>query len=358
MRSLSTRVRVLLATLLTLAAGGGAVVAIAVRDDDQGGRPDHSSVRVVIPAPPGGHAQIVTVDPDQSLSPAEQQADAHAGVADLHEDMRDESPGKPGLSNPPAATKTIPKDIGPPVDLGGAQIYSCPDRYVRNYSARTQKAVMFVLHYTVSVPGSFDAIRRLFDTSSFAASSDFLMELAGRCGRLVPPNGKAWTQLSFNGPSRSVEIVSYDMTRGQWLNAPIVKKGILAQLVADNLKQMGAPPRFVDPVGCTPQGGFTDHEHLECGNNHTDVGKHFPWDVFKQQVTRAYYGGDPVKPAAPPVTPHALAECKQRNRYRRELAAGQDIGKGGRARLGRLERALAKKYVCGRHGPTTVIRPR
>ncbi|HEV7494474.1 hypothetical protein [Baekduia sp.] len=31
------------------------------------------------------------------------------------------------------------------------------------------------------------------------------------------------------------------------------------------------PLRFVDPVACAPQAGYTDHYHLECGNDHVDV---------------------------------------------------------------------------------------
>src|SRR5687767_10889791 len=80
----------------------------------------------------------------------------------IHEDLRDETP--PGV--PEDAAEEIVEDIPssgmvPIQPVGGAQNYSCPRNLVRNFSNRTSGTVvgLFVLHYTVSRPGSLDVIR-------------------------------------------------------------------------------------------------------------------------------------------------------------------------------------------------------
>lgn len=340
------RVAAIATAAVMVAAAFGAVQLV---DSNGDGKAD----QVVIPLPATSGAPAHTVVADKDHQAAAQKPGAPEGVL-AHEDAVDELP--PGVTPKMAATarRTVP--AGPPVELGGAQVYSCPDRFVRNYSSRHGvTAIQFVIHYTVSAPGSMPAIWRLFDTPSFGASSDYLLELKGDCLHIVPFGFKSWTQGAMNPPSRSVEIASYDMTRAQWLASPIISRGILAGLIADNLKRMGSPPKLVDPVGCTPLGGWTDHRRLECGNDHTDVGNNFPFDVVQQQVIRSYYGGDPVKPAAPPVTPKALTYCKQLNRYRRIRAAGGQLSPGQTTRAVRLKRALDHKYRCGRHGNVTVV---
>jgi hypothetical protein len=56
-------------------------------------------------------------------------------------------------------------------------------------------------------------------------------------------------------------------------------RGVLADLMRDAMRH-GIPLRRVDPVGCNFIPGWTDHNALECGNNHTDVLPNFPWDVL------------------------------------------------------------------------------
>lgn len=236
----------------------------------------------VVPVPDG--AGGVELDPDQEQTELERPEGF-----DAHEDSKDETP--PGVT--PEDVERIeqsrPKGIGPPGNLGGAENLSCPVRLVRNHSARASgsRVSMFALHYTVSDPGSFNAIWGLFNTASFAASSTYLLEpLTGRCEQLVPFDRKPWTQGAFNSVSESVEIVCCrtDPSRAWWLSTKIIREGLLAQMIANRLKARGLPNRLVDPVGCTPLAGWTDHNRLECGNTHVDVGKNFPFDVLKRQI--------------------------------------------------------------------------
>ena len=261
-----------------------------------------TSITVTIGKKANPQNPTVEVDNDQAYD-AEQRDEANEPGEvgpDVHEDLKDESPN--GDEDAAARVLETPTaGIGPPVPQGGAQNYNCVRQLVRNHSARSAgaKVELEVIHYTVSRPGSLDAIQRLFDTPSFGASSHLGLEPSGRCEQWVDWNRKAWTQGAFNSVAESVEIIAMgNEPRSWWLAQPILKDGILASIVADRLRARGLPPRRVNPEGCgVQQAGWTDHDALECGNNHTDVKPNFPYDVFQQQLERAYYGGGQAGPA-------------------------------------------------------------
>jgi len=173
---------------------------------------------------------------------------------------------------------------------GGAQSVSCATRYVRNRSSRGgTKPTMFVLHYTVSSnrpgTGDLDAIRGLFNSPSFSASSTYGIDFEGNCQQWVPESQKPWTQGAQNPRSISVEIIATGReSRAQWLASPLIRNGRLASLARDSMRRNGIPLTRVDPVGCGAPAGWTDHDSLECGNSHTDVRPAFPYDVFTKQL--------------------------------------------------------------------------
>jgi hypothetical protein len=321
------------AAVVTLFAG----VSIAVIVEDNAGEDGGRSVTVYIGAPGN---QPVMADADKQREGADFQADEEP-VAARHEDLADETP--PGISREEADDALVtPPGVGPGKAPAGAQNYRIERNYVRNHSPRAPGArvSMFVLHITVSAPGSGQAIRRLFDTPSFGASSTFGAELDGELYGWVPVHRKPWTQGAFNSVSESVEIVTYLRTRAQWLEAPLIKRGILAALTADRLRARGLPPKLVDPVGCTPKAGYTDHDRLECGNNHVDVGTGFPWDVFGRQVRRAYAGESPRTRRLE--RSHRIVHAKLRARCRtRQAAAGRGC-RSLRERNRELRRLLRK----------------
>lgn len=338
----------LLAALLAVAAA--VTVTITVFDDDEDGKPDRVTVTiqgktatVPIDADQQRDATDLKAESDPALKPG--QAEGGADIA-IHEDTRDEI--VPGVDAQDVEQAQEPaKGLKRPQQLGGAQNYSCPNAYVRNQSGLNGRRSGAALHFTVSVPGSLLAIRGLFDRLSFGASSNNGIELTGRCQTWVPWNRKAWAQGAFNSAYISTEIITFDRTRAQWLAAPIIKRGILASLVADQLKYSGSRPRLVNPVGCTPLAGYTDHERLECGNTHWDVGKRFPWDVFGQQVQRAYYGGNPVKPAPRPIAARWHSRCKRLNATRAKIKAGEHVSTAERLKARELRAVLVKGgYRC------------
>lgn len=291
------------------------------------------------------------VVPDKGFQQEQDEADdasdatpADAGP-EIHEDARDEQPAEapPGARERVLETPTA--GLRKPKPVGGAQTYSCPRRYVRNYSNRSAGArvEIFVLHYTVSRPGSLAAIRRLFDTPSFAASSTLGLEPSGRCEQWVPFEKKAWTQGAFNSVAESVEIMALgNEPRSWWLSQPIISKGILASIVADRLRARGLPPRRVDPAGCgVQQAGWTDHAALECGNTHHDVSPNFPYDVFSQQVRARY---SPTRPRCSARTVEAVL-ARRLPRY--EIVVDGKLGSVSRRAL-RYFQTVKKLDVTGR----------
>lgn len=298
-----------IATIL-IAVAGAFTYDVAI--DDNG---VHVVVhRVAVPTPT---PVPVPVDANNQLSKTEQQADAQtegaSNLPDLHEDSRDETP--PGVSPEQIQEGEIKtqelaeKTMVPPEEPAGAQNYRCSSHQVVNFSNLTHRVVGVALHFTVSPPGSHLAVWRLFNTRSFGASSTFLWEpLTNLCWQMVPLDKKAWAQLTANSYYWSIEIVTNNLTRAQWLSTPMIRQGKLAALVADLLHKAGAKPNLVDPVGCIFPSGVTDHSRLECGNTHWDVGPNFPWDVFMRQVRQHYYGAD-YNPACGP-------KCRRANTLR------------------------------------------
>lgn len=337
----------ILAALIAMV--GGVTIALTAGPDGQPEihiKPGRTFVTLV--DPPGPAAPVVA-DTDQQLEPDEQ-AEAREippdlrGNIDVHEDMRDETP--PGV--PPAVIEAGKQKTGEladqvlvePVPPAGAQAYSCPDKLVRNRSALTGPRVGTALHFTVSRPGSGQIIWGLFNTPSFGASSNKLLELDGTCWTLVPDNLKAWAQGAANSAYYSIEIVTNDLTRDQWLAAPIIKRGLLAALVRDLNRSVGAPLKHVDPAGCVWTPGIVDHDALECGNTHWDVGKQFPWDVFMRQIQRG------VQPTATD-----RATCRKLNWWR---SHGRPGGKARSNAMRRRNALTARGVRCTGTGPIRV----
>jgi len=293
------------------------------------------------PAPPPAPAPL-------EFSPLATEPDAdteHQPGDPAHEDLRDEKP--PGVTEKEIEEGEAQSDRAERYSLerpsnGGAQNYACATRYVVNRSSRGgTKPTMFVLHYTVSRPGSLDAIRGLFNTRSFGASSHYGLEGSGRCQQWVPEKEKAWTQGAANPRSISVEIIATGREpRSWWLAQPIFTRGILASIARDSMRRNGIPLTRVDPVGCGAPAGWTDHDSLECGNSHTDVRPSFPYDVFSKQL-RAGTVDAPSK---------VKTWCRKVSWFRALPRRSQTTTKRRLAEE-RVKLAAKTGYTCGPTGP-------
>jgi hypothetical protein len=313
------RLASLVATVLLLLIGAGVTVSI-VTDDGGHHRVVVERHFVTIQQPPStpsspSPAPVVAdtdhqFERDEQAEAAKSKADL-AGNPDVHEDAVDETP--PGV---PAAqlsagrrfeARQAATQLASPAPPVGAQNYSCRSHPVANQSALNGRRVGVALHFTVG--GTIESVWQLFNRPSFGASSNKGVSLTGRCEIWVPNSRKAWAQLSANSAYISIEITTNDLSREQWLAAPLISKGILASIVRDDLRSIGAPAKLVDPTGCNWLAGVTDHNRLECGNSHWDVGEHFPWDVFMRQVRAGS--------AVTPLTTTQKRACDLLNYHRR-----------------------------------------
>lgn len=357
----------ILVTIL-IAVFGGTGLALYVDDDDPGTPPikiidfranETVGTQVTLPAVGGAPEQTVAVDDDQKQSSAQKADAVDDHTPDLHEDTKDETP--PGISEKTLeAGREKTADIadealGVPVEPAGAQAYSCPAAPVVNQSSLNGRRVGVALHFTVSNPGSLLAIRRLFNTSSFGASSNYGFELYSlKCQQWVPEGRKAWAQGAANSAYVSIEIISNDRSRASWLATPALQRGVLAALVRDIARRHGAPLKLVDPSGCNFTPGITDHNRLECGNTHWDVGGNFPWDVFMAQVRRGAPATNPAAVLAPPERKAALRRCYHRTRHIRATSAAvrnRELGYARRwiATIGRQRAVLRGLGLTDKH---------
>lgn len=212
-------------------------------------------------------------------------ADAAQGVPPAQSPLRDETP--PGI---PEKTLEAGQQAGDQA-AAGAQVTdsALPVAGAQNYSVRQDfkghvygdfspgvTPSMFCVHYTVSsnVAGWGDVTgTQGYFIRTRVGSATYIGDFEAHFLQMTPLSNKAWTQGPFNPFCRaSIEIIATGReTRAQWLASPLIKQGKLASLMRDVMTKYHIPLRFVDPKGCTPIPGWTDHNHIECGNDHFDV---------------------------------------------------------------------------------------
>lgn len=253
------------AILIALLLGGTLTVALTVTDP--GGGQHTVTVKVQ-----GQNGQVTVTAPQAAVD--------QAGTLGKHDDSRSEQPaGVPGpvlsagqeQQERLAATDQLPV-VTP--DAAPEQA-GCRSTFVRNRSSRRGvRPRLFVLHYTVSPnrPGWSDvnAITSLFDTPSFQASSNYIVDREGHCAYIVRESDKAWTQAAFNPVSISVEVINTGRENSYAGTAGLAK---LARVVSDSAGRWQIPLRRGQVSGCTVvAGGIVDHEQLGgCGGNHGDI---------------------------------------------------------------------------------------
>jgi N-acetyl-anhydromuramyl-L-alanine amidase AmpD len=257
----------------------GLTLGITVFDDDGDGKPDRVTVTVEKRSKaPVGDLQI---EPEPVSKP---------GVAEttLRDETPDEVPAEV-LESGQDDTSILAEKLNPD-PVGGAQTVTCRKDFSGTvYSSRNgQKPTEFILHYTVSPnrPGWGDVlgIRDYFKRTRIA-SSHYIVDFEGHCLQMVPTTHKSWTQGAANPWAISVEIIATGReTKAEWLRSPLFKRRVLAGLARDNMKRHGIPLKRVNPTGCVFVAGWTDHNALECGNDHTDVTPGFPYVEFSKQL--------------------------------------------------------------------------
>jgi N-acetyl-anhydromuramyl-L-alanine amidase AmpD len=90
-------------------------------------------------------------------------------------------------------------------------------------------------------------------------------------------------------------------SRQQWLKQSRAID-VAAYLAVQDCKKYGIDMRVIAPPYPSDPPGISDHryctQHLRDGNDHTDVGDQFPWDVFAAAIAK--YAGEAPPPQPPP----------------------------------------------------------
>jgi hypothetical protein len=151
----------------------------------------------------------------------------------------------------------------------------CVTRLVQDFSSRRGvRPRLFVLHYTVSGnrPGWDDvnAVVSLFNTWSFQASSNYVIDGEGHCAYIVRESDKAWTQAAANPVSISVEVINTGHELQYAAPAGLAKIALVAH---DAMKRWGIPLQMGAVSGCVvTRPGILDHGSLgACGGGHHDI---------------------------------------------------------------------------------------
>jgi hypothetical protein len=307
--------RLLAAILVAVALVVAAILLLASGDDDQAPAP-----RADVVTQPLGPPALARPDVPNSITVPAAPLEAAKQDSD-HENSRDEVPL--GVSSEDLrAGQRQQDDLAQRDDLpivvpdAAPSQAGCQSRFVRNYSSRRGvRPRIFVLHYTVSSNrpgrGDVDVITGLFNTPSFAASSNYVVDDAGNCDYIVRESDKAWTQATFNPVSISVEIIATG--REGRLSGP-AGYAKLGRIVSDATKRWGIPLQTGAVSGCTvTRPGIVTHQMLgACGGGHVDISPYSMAPVLA--AAKKARGGGQVGTARDRVL------CRQLQWYRRNRA--------------------------------------
>jgi hypothetical protein len=244
-----------------------------------------------------------------------------------------------------------------PRPTGGAQNYTFRTAYSGTPRGTGGTRLQVVIHCTVGQnrPGWDDVYGTKNYLDRVGLSATWIVDFEGHFLKTMTADHYAYTQgPGFNRYSLSLEIVSTCReSRAQWLASPLIKDGLLSSWLADRLREIGAPFRRVDPQGCNPGRGYTDHAALECGNDHTDISFScarfdprswaappcaFPWSLLARQLAD---GPDaPNRKLAKWKRSHRIAHAKLR---RPGCSGNSYCGRRYRSRNRKLHRLIVRE---------------
>lgn len=323
---MKTHARLLAALVVAIALVAVVLLLVLDGDDD---RPPPAPRGDAVTQPLGAPALARPDVPNTITVPAAPLAQAQRDGAGDHGGSRDEAPdGVPGdelRAGQRQQDDLAQRDDLPIVTpLAAPTQAGCRSRFVRNYSSRRGvRPRIFVLHYTVSPNrpgrGDVDTITGLFNTPSFAASSNYVVDDEGNCDYIVRESDKSWTQATFNPVSISVEIIATGREGRLTGPAGLTKLG---RIVSDSTRRWGIPLRAGAVSGCTvTRSGIVTHQMLgSCGGGHVDISPYAMGPVIA--AAKAARGGAPTGASSATKTERAKVAVLERARKVQKRAGG------------------------------------
>jgi hypothetical protein len=272
------RLAPVLAAIVALVAGGFTLAAVIHSGSDG------TSARVEISIPGATPSTQNTTAPDVAVEvPRLAVRSAKASELGHHADLRSETP--PGVPRSQLEANRRQQEALAQTDqlplvtpLAATTQRGCTTRLVANRSSRRGvRPRILVPHSTISrnVPGWGDvfAIDNLFDSPSFAASSNYVIDDEGHCSYIVPESEKAWTQAAANPFAISVEMIAMDnpsIDGDYGRSAGLAKIGLVFH---DAAQRWGIPLQRGLVSNCTVvRPGIVQHKDLgACGGGHVDI---------------------------------------------------------------------------------------
>ncbi|GAB2646365.1 hypothetical protein GCM10027169_13210 [Gordonia jinhuaensis] len=152
---------------------------------------------------------------------------------------------------------------------------------------------------------------------------------------LVDTDYASWSVLDANPYTINICFAGSfaSWSRAQWLD----REGdiaIAAWLMVQDSKKYGFPLTVITPPYHRGR-GLSDHKYVtQCLGigTHTDVGNHFPWDVFARYIT-AYSSGVHVEPPVNQIN----AEAARATWLGQRITSGENITPDGRGRWAQFE---------------------
>lgn len=264
--------RKVIGAVLALIVAAGLTVSIVDNGPDREPGTPRRAITVTLGGP--GHAKVQLDQQDQAQLQEQRAEDAHDQDAAAESDLQERiAPGPQVLAD---VRKIVPDQKPFPATLPLATVHTpgCTTALVRNFSARPPGArvALFVIHWTGSAFGTGPAIVRWFDDARAQASSQYIVDIGGRCWLTVAEAAKAWTQAWYNGIANSVEIVNPGV---QPLFHDAAQRRRVVQLMHRQHRVYGLPYQHarVTLSGAVARPGFLAHRDLGAlGGGHPDVG--------------------------------------------------------------------------------------
>lgn len=206
----------------------------------------------------------------------------------------------------------LPPGVPPPPSPANS---SRPDfneypNWSTNRQNRGGRKIDLVLLHTQEGPGNADSLARFLRSTeggSNPVSYHYTVSEAADGGVTVVD--VVDTDLASysvgNSNNRSINVCFAGSraawTRQQWL-AQSRAIDVAAYLAVQDCKKYGIPTKVLAPPYASAPPGISDHRYctryLKDGNDHTDVGDNFPWDLFAASVSK--YAGTAPTPAPGP----------------------------------------------------------
>lgn len=202
-------------------------------------------------------------------------------------------------------------------------IYREVQQWSPNCHGRGGVKVRFFILHTQEGNGTAQSLANYLCNPNSGVSYHYCVDNDGNVVDVVDTDLASWSVLDANPKAINLCFAGSRAawSRQQWLDNMGRAIDIAAYLAVQDCLKYGIPPKVITP-GELGRGlpGIADHNAVTVGlglGSHTDVGPHFPWDVFSAAVAR--YSNSTLKEAVMSLADEELGKrFPSRSKYRKD----------------------------------------